>query len=83
MNYQTLIDLGFKRIDCKDNVHFKIYGWDYFILTRKLTKNRELSFSPSEPDRVRLLKLDKQSNILLSLDIYDEGLLRNIIAIFG
>lgn len=33
INYKDLIDLGFKRIECKDEIFFNKYGFKYFFLS--------------------------------------------------
>jgi hypothetical protein len=35
-NYSWLIEKGFKRTDIKDNIFFDQYGFEYFLLQKKL-----------------------------------------------
>ena len=38
-DYKDLLNNGFKREDCNDSVFFDQYGFQYFILSKELTKN--------------------------------------------
>jgi hypothetical protein len=38
-NYQDLIQNGFVREECNDQVFFDVYGFQYFIFTKELPKN--------------------------------------------
>lgn len=44
INYQDCIDLGFKRTELEDSVFMHQYGYNWFIVEKRLTKQLYLSW---------------------------------------
>jgi len=68
MNYQTVIDLGFEREQMEDDVLFKQNGYQWFLVTKKLTKRIIAEWS-CESKTVQLVRYDKKDNVLGRLDV--------------
>ena len=63
IEYSDLIDLGFTREDSDDSTFFSEYGFGYFLVYLNLKKG--ISFDWCINNRtVRMLRCDKQGNIL-------------------
>jgi hypothetical protein len=62
INYQDVIDLGFKRSDESDNIFFKQNGFDWFLVTRNLTKRIYLDWD-CETHLVQMIRVDKEQTI--------------------
>ena len=58
INYQDVMDLGFKRKDEHDPVFVKQNGYDWFIVTKKLAKGIYLDWD-SETKFVQLIRHKK------------------------
>jgi len=83
MMYEKLIQLGFKRLDIKDSVHFRQYGWETFELSKKLGTKHELVFEPTTPDEVQLNKYDKEKTIIAKWVIKDFDTVKKLVELFG
>ena len=81
IDYRTVINLGFNREDQTDNVFFKQYGFNWFIVTKKLTKKIYLDWDCTTRT-VTLKRIDKDHNIIGSLDIESSQELEDIINFF-
>ena len=68
VNYLELIDLGFKRVEVKDRVHFKQFGYPYFFLSYG-----------EEDDQVTMewSPVDREVNLYLNSRTYQKGLSLN------
>ena len=81
IDYKTVIDLGFEREDIKDNVFFKQYGFNWFIVTKKLTKKIYLDWDCTTRT-VTLKRIHEDHNIIGSLNIESSQELEDIIKFF-
>jgi hypothetical protein len=62
--YHEVIDLGFKREDQSDNIFFKENGYEWFLVTKKLSKGLYLDWD-CETHRVELIRwVPKDGDIL-------------------
>jgi len=82
IKYIDVMDLGFKRIDENDTVFLKKYGFDWFIVEKKISKSLYLSWDCVERT-VQLIRIDKKSNILAKMNIQNLKILRSIIDFFS
>jgi hypothetical protein len=83
MIYEKLVQLGFQRFDLKDSVHFRLYGWDAFFLSRKIGTRHELVFEPTTPEEVQLNKYDKERVIIAKWVIRDFDTVKKLVELFG
>ena len=81
IDYKTVIDLDFKREDQTDSVFYNEYGFNWFIVTKKLTKRTYLDWD-CNTRTVALKRIDKNHNIIGSLDIESFQKLENVINFF-
>lgn len=84
INYSEIIDLGFKEeIHEEDKVFFKTHGFDYSIITMKLTKKIYLDWS-KETKLCELVRMNsaKKCDILARLPIMNYKHLRDIIEFY-
>jgi hypothetical protein len=84
MNYSELIQLGFKRTDTHDNVHFKMYGFESFFLSKKLTKRHELFWDVLENNQINLIRYESDGyTIKDEMIILDIQTATDLIRMFG
>jgi len=81
IDYRTVINLGFNREDQTDNVFFKQYGFNWFIVTKKLTKKIYLDWDCTTRT-VTLKRIHEDHNIIGSLNIESSQELEDIIKFF-
>jgi len=81
IKYKTVIELGFKRQNVKDDVFFDHYGYDYFIVILKLTVNFYIDWD-THTRQCRLIRIDKRGNIKAEFDICNENELIKYINFF-
>ena len=81
IDYKIVIDLGFEREDQTDSIFYDQYGFNWFIVTKKLTKRTYLDWD-CNTRIVTLKRIDKNHNIVGSLDIESLEELKNIIDFF-
>ena len=81
IDYKIVIDLGFKRENQTDNVFYIEYGFNYFIVTKKLTKRIYLDWD-CNTRTIRLKRIDKNHNIVGCLNIESSQELEDIINFF-
>ena len=81
IDYKTVIDLDFKREDQTDNVFYNEYGFNWFIVTKKLTKKIYLDWDCTTKT-VTLKRIHEDHNIIGSLDIESSQELEDIINFF-
>jgi hypothetical protein len=65
INYADLIDLGFRRVECTDNVHLNQYGYPYFYLIY------------GEDDDIVIMEwspVDREVNLYLKSQTYRSGI---------
>ena len=65
INYSDLIELGFKRVDFPDGVHFKQYGYPYFYLM--YGENDDMVAMEWSP-------VDREVNLYLNSQTYRSGI---------
>lgn len=82
INYQDLIDLGFKRTDLDCEVHFKKYGYHGFVLHKRIYKRLEVSWE-SVSHTLELRRIDSNRNILARKPITDLSELKAEMAFYG
>lgn len=81
MIYKELIDLGFKRYNSPDGVHFDQTGNEYFYLSKKLCNGLEacwypemdggpvgISFPDDTSNRIFITELTNLKNLLVLLE---------------
>jgi hypothetical protein len=84
MNYSELIQLGFKRTDVSDNVHFKRYGFEAFFLTYDISKRHQMYWDVLEKDHVTLQRCKPDGyTIQDTLIIEDIKTVGELIRMFG
>ena len=81
IDYKTVMDLDFKRTDQKDKIFYNKYGFNWFIVTKKLTKRIYLDWDCTTRT-VTFKRIDKDYNITGSLDIESSQKLKDIINFF-
>ena len=81
--YKTIIDLGFTEEYNADKNYFDTHGFDYVIITKKLTKLIYLDWC-KETKECELIRIDrlKEMNIVGRLPIRDIDHLNEIINFF-
>jgi len=75
ITYKFLIERGFKRIELNCAVARDRYGFNDFILHKKISKRLSLEWTWSDPKVVKLQKTDRQGNILKKVFITDPAIL--------
>ena len=81
--YKCLLDKGFKRKNLgSDKVFFNEFGYEWFILSKKLAKNWFMNWDPSTR-KVELLKEDKAGFILIRERMKDEEEVDRFIRLLG
>ena len=65
INYADLIDLGFRKVEFKDNVHLKQYGYPYFFLI--YGKDDDMVIMEWSP-------VDREVNLYLNSQTYRSGI---------
>lgn len=68
INYQDVIDLGFKREDHSCHGFFQEYGFTWFLVTLKLTKYIYMDWD-CNTRKVTINKIDKEHTILSSIGL--------------
>ena len=61
-DYQDLIQNGFKREDCNDQVFYEQYGFQYFILSKQLNNHWSFDWDVNT-NKLRLIKVDESKSI--------------------
>ena len=82
INYQDLIDLGFKRTDYNDNVVFKETGYHPFILSKKLSKGISLEYK-QDSGNVIMQRLDEEQRVKGHIRCDDISEVKMYITFFG
>jgi hypothetical protein len=82
MNYSQLIQLGFRRREFMDEVHFNIYGYNAFDLYKKLGRKHALVWEPTQRDEVELQLLG-DIYILKRWSIKDLDTVAMLVNMFG
>lgn len=80
IDYQDLIDLGFKRTDHSDSVYYRRHGVDWFIVEMKLSKRWCIDWD--QETRQCTLYRHKKGSVQVSMDIKSLEELKRIIKIF-
>lgn len=75
IQYSTLIEKGFKRIELNCAVARDRYGFNDFILHKKISKSVSMEWHWQDPKVVWLLKTDKSRFILKKVFITDPAIL--------
>lgn len=83
INYSDIIDLGFKEEYSSCNVYFNQYGYEYVIITKKLTSKIYIDWA-KETGFCRMYRIDnkKECNIQNEMLINDLQHLKEIINFF-
>lgn len=63
-DYKDLMQNGFVREDCNDQVFFDQYGFQYFILSKQLNKHWSFDWDVNT-NKLRLIKVDESQSIIL------------------
>lgn len=65
VNYSDLVELGFKKVELRDCVHFSQYGYHYFVLAYgEETDKISMEWSP----------VDREVNLYINAHTYQRGL---------
>ena len=84
MKYNDLIELGFKREDYSDNVHFREFGFQAFHVSRKLGRRHEMFWDIIDRDSVVLYRYEKDGcTIAKRWEIEDLDTVRQLVEMFG
>lgn len=70
--YKDLIENGFKRTNCNDNVFFEEYGFEYFLLQKKLNSYSFFDWDINTQN-LFFIKHDKFHNITFKKLIINEN----------
>lgn len=70
IKFKDVMALGFKRIDSHDQVFIDQYGFDYFIVSKKVMKHLMFDWD-CNTHFVTLLKIGKEGHILSKIEIAD------------
>ena len=81
IKYKDVMSLGFKEEFCSDSVYFDEFGYEYAIVTLKLTKRISLDWE-KETGFCRMLRCDKEGTILNERKIADVEDLRDVVDFF-
>ena len=81
IKYSDVIRLGFKIEKSKDNVYFDEYGFNYEIITFKLSRNSVIDWA-KESHKCEILKCDSEGTILKIINIPNLEELEKIIDIY-
>jgi hypothetical protein len=81
IKYIDVIRLGFKIEKANDNVYFNEYGFNYEIITFKLSENCEIDWA-KESHKCEILKCDSEGNVLKKINIPNLEELQKIIEIY-
>ena len=81
INYIDCVNLGFKKETANDSVWLKQYGYEYFILSMKLTKDILLDWD-LRTRFVRMIRCDKQGTILGKIQLSDLAEVQSIVKFF-
>lgn len=80
MKYQELIDLGFKRTDVVDKVHFERTGNTYFYLNYELCNGVNAEWDPDEEGSPVSIAFPEDTTH--QVRIYDLALLDKLLILF-
>jgi hypothetical protein len=69
--YNQLIKRGFKRTNCNDSVFFEEYGFEYFLLQKKLNSYCYFDWDINT-NKVFIIKHDKSHNITFKKEVISE-----------
>ena len=84
IEYQEIIDLGFKEDKSPtDNVYFRTYGFDYVIISKKLSKKLTI-FWAKETQFCQMVRVDnnKEGNVMGRMDLENLEEVKTIIDFF-
>ena len=81
IKYADIMALGFKEEKCHDEVYFKQRGFDYVIISKKLTNRIHLSWA-KETRVCEIYRCNKKGHIHQRRVIKDLLQLKNIIEFF-
>ena len=80
INYQDVIDLGFKRENMNDSVFESQYGYKWFLVTKKLYKGIVAEWNCN--DRTVKIVRYKKSDVKSKIEVEDLKELKKYIAFF-
>lgn len=82
--YDEVMELGFKRTDQSDPIHFKKHGYDYFIVELEIGKDLYLDWDP-QTKKITLNRLNnwEDCEIQSTREIVSSQDLIHVIAFFG
>jgi len=81
INYQTIIDLGFEREDINDSNFYDQYGFQYFVVTKKLDKRLHLDWD-CNTGTVTMIRLNKEHFIIGKMQMETLEDVKHIIEFF-
>lgn len=82
LQYQDLIDLGLKRTETNCTVYERQTGHTAFYLRKKLSKGISIEFNCGQ-DFARLIRANKEGDILGSIELYDIKEVEKYLIFFG
>jgi hypothetical protein len=77
--YREVMDMGFSRIDDRDDVFFDYNGYGYFIVYKNITPNIQLDWD-SETHKITIFHSDESGHTLEKFVIKSREKLKNFIA---
>ena len=79
--YDDVMSLKFKRIDSRDSVFFNQYGFEWFIVEKKLNKRTYLDWN-CVTNKVQLVRTDKEGYIIGKVNIRTLSQLKEVITFY-
>lgn len=80
-NYKDVIDRGFKREECHDQQFINQNGYDWFVVTKQLTKSIYLDWD-SYTHEIELIRCKEDTHITGRIKIVSEEMLDEFINFF-
>lgn len=79
--YKDVVDLGFQRKEQNDSVFFNQYGFNYYLMNKKLDKKITAEWDINERT-VRIIRCNKTGDILGQIDVANLEELKKYIEFF-
>jgi hypothetical protein len=81
ISYKDVENLGFKREEQNDDAFFNHYGFNYYLMTKKLDKKITAEWDINERT-VRIIRCNKEGDILGQIDVANLEELKKFIDFF-
>lgn len=81
-HYSEVLELGFKRENLQDHLFFNQNGYEWFVVTKKLSKGIKAEWD-CETHTIEIIRYDKEDNVLGRMSILSREHLKSILNFFG